>query len=355
MIKILIVDDSAVIREYLSYLFSSEPDFQVIGIACNGKEAVEMNKEKLPDIVIMDVNMPVMDGFEATRRIMETRAIPVLIISATCDPTEIGTSFRAMEAGALMILEKPTGISHAGYEKTVGELLRLARLMAEVKVVTRRTTKSEKKEPDRSHELQLRELEPDHFELVTIGTSTGGPVVLQRILSQLPAQFPIPILIVQHISQGFLAGMVEWLDQITPLKVRIAQNAERLLPGNVYLAPEGFQVGIVKNHDLMIRLTRDFSNPSFCPSVAEMFRSVTNTLAPNIIGILLTGMGDDGARELKKMRDLGGVTIAQNEESCIVYGMPKVAVESGAAKYILNPDEIAASLTNLMRTSKMRK
>ncbi len=345
MIKILIADDSAVIREYFNFLFSSAPDFTVVGTARNGKEAVEMTGEKSPDIIIMDIKMPVMDGFEATRAIMETQAVPIIIVSASYDPTEVETSFRALEAGALMVLEKPPGIGHPGHAKAVDDLLRLTRLMSEVKVITRRKKKIAGNIFDLEQSSQARASIHNGFELVAIGTSTGGPPMLQKILSKLPAQFQIPILIVQHISKGFLEGMAEWLNQVTPLTVRIPQNLETLLPGYAYLAPNEFQIRVVKNDRLSVRLVPDPSKPTFCPSIAEMFRSVTDVLAPNVIGVLLTGMGNDGAYELKRMRDLGGVTIAQNRESCVVFGMPKVAIELDAAKFILNPDEIAATLT----------
>ncbi|MFH1213890.1 MAG: chemotaxis-specific protein-glutamate methyltransferase CheB [Candidatus Neomarinimicrobiota bacterium] len=350
MIKILIADDSAVTREFLTYLFNSTPDFLVAGTAKNGKEAVQIAYEKHPDIIIMDVNMPIMDGFEATRQIMETQAVPIVIVSASYDPSEVETSFRALEAGALMILEKPPGIGHPGHKKAVDDLLRLTRLMSEVKVITRRTKKPESKIFNLKQDRQPLNIIHNGFELVAIGTSTGGPIVLQKILSKLPAQFPVPIIIVQHISKGFLEGMAEWLNQISPLTVRIPQNLEVLLPGHAYLAPDGFQIGVAKNDRISVRLTQGQSKPAFCPSVAEMFRSVTDVLAPNVIGVLLTGMGNDGAHELKRMRGRGGITIAQNEESCVVFGMPKVAIELGAAKYILNPDEIAALLNNLVQT-----
>jgi len=355
MIKILIADDSAVTRELLGYLFNSTSDFQVVGTAKNGKEAVEMTVEKSPDIVIMDINMPVMNGFEATRQIMETRAVPIIVVSASYDQTEVETSFRALEAGALMILEKPQGIGHPGHAKAVDELLRLTRLMSEVKVITRRKRKPESKIFDLKQESQPWNIIHNGFELVAIGTSTGGPVVLQKILSKLPAQFPVPIMIVQHISKGFLEGMAEWLNQVSPLTVRIPQNMEILLPGYAYLAPDGFQIGVVKNDRLTVRLIQGQSKPAFCPSVAEMFRSVTNVLAPNVIGVLLTGMGNDGAHELKRMRDLGGITIAQNRESCVVFGMPKVAIELGAARYILNPEEIAATLSALTQKNNKQE
>jgi len=349
MIKILIADDSAVTREFLTYLFNSTSAFQVVGTAKNGKEAVEMTSEKLPDVVIMDVNMPVMNGFEATRQIMETRAVPIIVVTASHDQTDVETSFRALEAGAMMILEKPQGIGHPGHKKAVDDLLRLTRLMSEVKVITRRTKKPESKIINLKQDRQSQNLIHNSLELVAIGSSTGGPIVLQKILSKLPAQFPVPIIIVQHISKGFLEGMAEWLNQISPLTVRIPQNLEVLLPGHAYLAPDGFQIGVAKNDRISVCLTQGQSKPAFCPSVAELFRSVTDVMAPNVIGVLLTGMGNDGAHELKRMRDMGGITIAQNEESCVVFGMPKVAIELGAAKYISNPEEIADLLNNLVQ------
>jgi len=346
MIKVLVVEDSSVARELLIHILSSNPEIQVIGTANNGIEALDFLARKKPDLIIMDINMPKMDGFEATRRIMETNPVPIVIVSASWDTKEIETTFRAMEVGAVSVLEKPRGISHPDYENMAKELVQTVKVMSEVRVVRRWARLRETETtPATPRQVELKRT-PTNIKLVAIGASTGGPQVLRTILSKLPEDFSVPVLIVQHIASGFLAGLVEWLAQTTSLSVHIAVHGERLLPGRAYFAPDDFQIKVERGGQ--IDLNKDEPERGLRPSISYLFRSVANIFGKNAVGVLLTGMGKDGTEELKLMKEKGAVTIAQDKETSVVYGMPGEAIKLDAATYVLPPDRIAATLGKLV-------
>lgn len=349
MIKVLVVEDSPVVREFLVGILNSDPEIEVIGTAADGEKALEAVRQSKPDIVTMDIHMPKMDGLEATRKIMETIPVPIVIVSGSVDIEEIKTTFRAMEAGAIAAVQRPKGIGHPEHETTVKELVQTVKLMSEVRVVRRwhrpRQTVISTAVPFSpvSKELRL----PKDIRVIAMGASTGGPPVLQTILSGLPKDFPVPVLIVQHIVPGFLRGFVEWLGQSTGLPVHEAKQGELLLPGNVYVAPDEVQMGVGTGNRIL--LSRNETENDLCPSVSYLFRSVQKIFGAQAVGILLTGMGKDGAEELKLMRDSGAVTIVQDEESSVVYGMPGEAVRLGGACHVLKPEQITETLTRLMK------
>lgn len=346
-IRVLIVEDSPVIREFLSNVLRSDPQLKVECTARTGEEAVAKVKECEPDIVTMDIHMPEMDGFEATRKIMETHPVPIVIVSRTTSIHEVSTMFRALEAGALTVVPSPYGFGHPEHEKSAEELIKTVKLMSEVKVVKRwRRAAFDRKErviaPSAAEESAVSRAE---IKIVAIGSSTGGPLVLQTILSRLPKNFPAPVVIVQHIASGFLSGMAEWLAQSTPLSLHIAEHGMKLEPGHAYLAPDNLHMGVEKNSHVV--LTRDTPENGMRPSVSYLFRTVAENFGKYAAGVLLTGMGKDGAEELKFMRENGAVTIAQDYESSVVHGMPGAAIKLDAAKFVLPPEEIAALLENL--------
>jgi len=345
MIKVLVVEDAPVVREFLIHILNSEPDIEVVGTAQNGREAIEALKKKKPDIITMDIHMPEMDGFEATRRIMETQPAPIIIVSGSASVGEVAMTFKAIEAGALAVISRPKGIGHPDYEKTAEELVQTVKLMSEVKVV-RRWAQTKKETPPSAVKSKVKQA-PATIQVVAIGASTGGPMALLTILSNLPRDFPVPLLIVQHIAAGFLEGFTQWLFQSSGFPVHVASEGGNLLPGHAYVAPDGFQM-MAKNRE-SITLSQTVSPGGLCPSVACLFSSVARVFKQNAVGVLLTGMGDDGARELKLMKDNGAVTIAQDEASCVVYGMPGEAVKASAASYVLPPERIAAVLASLVK------
>lgn len=348
MIRVLVVEDSPVVREFLIHILSSDPEIQVIGTASDGEEAIEAVKHKKPDVITMDINMPKMNGLDATRRIMETHPTPIVIVSGIWDNREVETTFRAMEAGALAGVQRPMGIGHPDHEVTARELVQTVKLMSEVKVV-RRWVRPQRPESATaappSKEVEIKRI-PSEIRIVAIGASTGGPIVLQTILSGLPKDFPVPLLIVQHIAHGFTRGLVEWLAQSTVFPVHIAVDGEYLLPGHAYVAPGGFQMKVEFGN--RIALSKDEPEGGLRPSVSYLFRSVAKVFGQNAVGVLLTGMGKDGAEELKLMREKGAVTIAQDKGSSVIYGMPGEAIRLDAATYVLSPDKIATVLSGMI-------
>lgn len=348
MIRVLVVEDSPVVREFLIHILSSDPEIQVIGTAGDGEEAIEAVKRKKPDVITMDINMPKMNGLDATRRIMETYPTPIVIVSGIWDTREVETSFRAMEAGALAGVQRPTGIGHPDHEATARELIQTVKLMSEVKVV-RRWVRPQRPEPvtavPPSMEMELKRI-PSEIRIVAIGASTGGPLVLQTILSGLSKDFPVPLLIVQHMTHGFTRGLVEWLAQTTGFHVHLAIHGELLLPGHAYVAPDGFHMKAEVGN--RIALSKDEPEDGLRPSVSCLFCSVAKVFGQNAVGVLLTGMGKDGAEELKLMKDKGAVTIAQDEKSSVIFGMPGEAIMLDAATYVLSPDKIVAALTGIV-------
>ena len=344
MIKVLIVEDSAVVRQHLKNILEEDGGIRVVGMAENGEESLKFVQKQKPDVITMDINMPGMNGLEATRKIMETNPTPIVIVSASYDPTDVEKSFHAMNAGAIAIIEKPHGEGNLSYYETAKTLVQTVKLMSEVKVV-KRWTKS--RFPGTTGIVTPEVVSgqtPNNIKAVVVGASTGGPPVLQTILSGLPREFPVPIFVVQHIARGFLEGMVAWLGQTTSLPIHTAAYGDRPLPGHVYFAPDNFHMEIRGNR---IVLNKDKPEYGIRPSVSHLFRSAANVFGENTIGVLLTGMGKDGAVELKMMKEKGAVTIVQDEESSVVYGMPGEALRLDAAIYVLPPHKMAPALKSL--------
>jgi two-component system chemotaxis response regulator CheB len=349
MIKVLIVEDSAVVREFLVQILGSDPAIQVVGTANDGEEALEAVRRWQPDVITMDIHMPKLDGLEATRRIMETQPTPIVIVSGSTDPQDVAMTFRAMEAGALAVLGRPAGIGHPDQEATARELVQTVKLMSEVKVVRRWPRVQRETAVTRPSEALVGRA-PAEVKVIAIGASTGGPPVLQTILAGLPKEFPVPVLIVQHMATGFVPGFVVWLAQSCRLPIHLAEHGETMLPGHVYVAPDEFQMKV--EHGGRIVLARDDPQNGLCPSVSSLFRSVAEVYGGAAVAGLLTGMGRDGAEELKLLRDKGAVTFAQDKESSVVHGMPGEAITLDAATLILPPEKIAATLTSLANRGK---
>lgn len=342
-IKVLLVDDSASSRMLLRHILSSDTRFSVLGEVANGADALAFLAQHRPDVVVMDIHMPGMDGYETTRQIMQTHPVPIVICTGVPGPDEAVDKFRALDAGALALVAKPAGPGHPQHAETSAKLIEALALMSEVRVVKR--WPRERVSRNAAFVLRPGSKPPGPVEVVAIGTSTGGPPVLQAILAGLPAGFPAPILIVQHISAGFLPGLVEWLRQSVALPVRIAAHGEPMQPGHVYLAPDGYHMGVAPQNRIL--LSRSEAENGLRPSVAFLFRSVAAVCGARAIAALLTGMGRDGAQELKHLKDLGAVTIAQDAETSVIHGMPGEAIRLGAASYILPPERIATVVTTL--------
>lgn len=350
MIRVLVVDDSPVARELLSYILNSEAGIEVIGTAANGREAVDFMEHDIPDLITMDIHMPEMDGFEATRIIMATHPVPIVIVTGSFNMRELEASFRAIEVGALTVRPKPRGIGHPDHERNARNLITTVKLMSEIKVVRRWLRTGEKRsQPRRVFEGNVTP-QAVEVKVVAIGASTGGPPVIEKILAELPKDFLPPVLIVQHMAEGFIRGFAEWLGQTSSLPVHVPVHGSITRPGHVYVAPNGVQMKL--DAAGRISCTSDAPENGLRPSVSYLFRSIAKEFGKNAVGVLLTGMGRDGAVELKLMKEKGAVTIAQNAETSAVYGMPGEAVMLDAARYILPADKIAMFLTNIARDQR---
>ena len=348
MIKVLVVDDSAVARDWIIYLLNSQPDITVIGVAKDGREAITAVLQLAPDVVTMDVMMPNMDGLEAARTIMAQTPVPIAIVSGHWDPNERANTFRALEEGALACVSKPRGIGHPDYEKNVKELVETVCALSKLKNL-RSWWRPGKPVSTPVQNAPARRTLPA-VEVVAIGVSTGGPPVLKTILAGLPREFPVPILIVQHIARGFLTGMVDWLAAAVSVPIRIPSHGERALGGHVYLAPDDFHFGVESQGNGVRMLLRDSEKENGVrPAASFLFRSVAKAFGKKAMAVLLTGMGKDGAEELRVLRERGALTIAQDKATSTVHGMPGEAIRLGAATYVLPPEKIAATLATLAR------
>ena len=343
MINVLIVEDSRVVQQFLVYVLSSDPEIRVIGTTNNGEEALEFLKREKPDVITMDIHMPRMDGFETTRKVMAACPTPIVIVSGSVQPNEVSTTFRAIEAGALAVVPRPSGLGHPEYERSARTLIQTVKAMSEVKVVRRWRRASSPNSADPVADVKKG---PDAVEIVAIGASTGGPVALQALLSGLASDFSAPIVIVQHMTAGFMVGFVQWLAQSSSLPVQVASHGQQAQPGHVYLAPDSLQMSV--DSGCRIVLSNDEPENGLRPSVSYLFRSVANRFGKNAVGVLLTGMGKDGAEELKLMKDKGAATIAQDKDSSVVHGMPGAAIQLGGASYVLPSDRIAGALARLV-------
>ncbi len=344
MIRVLIVEDSPIEQDLLVHILCADPQIMVVGIANDGEKALSAVERLKPDVITMDIYMPKLNGFDATRRIMESNPLPIIIVSGNFTANDADKSFHSMEAGALAIVRKPVGLGHPDYPKDAAELIRTVKTMSEVKVV-RRWPRMRRETMFLPLPAVAKQVSREEIRVVAIGASTGGPEVFRKVFSALPKDLPVPVLGVQHMAMGFMEHFVKWLSASTGFPSHIAINGEYLTPGHAYFAPDGLHMMVGKNHRIV--LSHEDPENGLRPAVACLFRSVAETYGGNAMGVLLTGMGRDGAEELKLLRNKGALTIAQDEESSIVFGMPGEAVKLGAAEYILPPERIAGLLAQL--------
>jgi len=341
VIRVLIVEDSAVQREFLAFVLEESGHFEIVGTAANGEEGVEAVGRLHPDIVLMDCHMPKLDGIGATRIIMEKWPTPIVIASASIVPGEVTLTFDAIKNGALAVVNKPPAFGSPAYDRVAGELVRTLRLMSEVQVVRRWAARSGKAIPAASVATTAGRSD---VRVIAIAGSTGAPGVIAEILTGIAAAGTPPVLIVQHITDGFVEGFAGWLNVRTGMSVTVAQDGQLAQSGCAYLAPDGLQMGIAANGRIV--LTADADDDGFRPSGTFLLRSVARAFGAAAMGIVLTGMGRDGAAGLLDLRRAGGVTIAQDEQSSIVFGMPREAIRLGAAEHVLSPPEIVTYIAS---------
>jgi two-component system chemotaxis response regulator CheB len=359
MLRTLVAEDSATARSLLVAILSADPDIQVVGEARNGAEAVALTRQLRPDVVTMDIIMPLMDGFEATREIMASVPTPIVIVTASGRAREVQTSLEALQAGALAVLPKPPGPDAAGFEEAARQLVANVKALSQVKVVRRWRQKSEvrgQRSEVRSQKSEVggsaassltSDLCPLTSGLVAMATSTGGPAALYRLFAALPGDFPLPILVVQHIAHGFTDGLADWLGKSTALRVKVAEDGEPLAPHTVYLAPEDRHLGVSRLPAVVLSSAAPVGG--FRPSGTFLFASASRARGAGTIALILTGMGSDGVEGLAEVRRAGGHIVAQDEESSIIFGMPGAAVAAGLADVVLPLDAIPAHLLELVR------
>ncbi|MBD1936126.1 chemotaxis-specific protein-glutamate methyltransferase CheB [Microcoleus sp. FACHB-68] len=386
-IRVLLVEDSPVALTILKRMLASSPDITVVGTARTGKEGLALIPQLQPQVICTDLHMPQMDGLEFTQEVMANFPRPILVISSSVQPENTHTVFRLLQAGAVDVFPKPHGALGPNYESIRQELISKIRILSGVAVFTlrRRKTTAEpvsfnpqpkqliaKDTKDRESKIpkqqthakqpppvppslpQQSALSSQHSppkKILAIGASTGGPQALHTILTQLPANFPVPVICVQHISEGFLKGLVDWLNGECSLSVRIATAGEYPSAGTIYFPPEQHHLELDNKGRFHCSSAPPVSGHR--PSVTVTFNSVANFYGKSAASVLLTGMGRDGADGMLSISKAGGLTIAQDEKSCIVFGMPKEAIALGSAQYILPLTEIAPVLLNKILIKKI--
>jgi two-component system chemotaxis response regulator CheB len=355
-IRAIVVDDSPTAQKLLVTILQRAKGVQVVGVGTNGEEAVRLTKRLRPDVVTMDVRMPKMDGLEATRRIMQDTPTPIVVVTADLVQADMNLSFEALRAGALTVVGKP-GLDDP---ETCEKIIRTVKLMAAVPVV-HHWDRREWRPPEalgashppttlpRAAPLAKKDIK-GHVNIIGIASSTGGPATLAKILGLLPADFSAPVLVVQHVTNGFIAGLAEWLDGVTPLHVGLASHGETPQPGSILLAPDDYHMRM--NAQGIVELYKGKPYKGLRPSANCLFHSLARAYGSQAIGVVLTGMGDDGAEGLLALRQAGGLTLAQNEQSCVVYGMPREAVARDAIDQVLPLDQIAPTLKRVTDSKK---
>ncbi|OSM05139.1 chemotaxis-specific protein-glutamate methyltransferase CheB [Magnetofaba australis] len=353
MIRVVLVDDSPIALAVLQKILAPSPDIEVVGTARHGVEALRIIPKLKPDVVCTDLHMPHMDGLELTRQIMRNFPLPILVVSISVQNSgDDSNIFQLIEAGAIDVFPKPRG----GLEGSQGASLAYSlsqkiRVLSGVVPIRRHAPQGAYCPVPGDYEAPRLATRPEtqrKKRLVAIGASTGGPQALMTIFSNLPADFSAPILCVQHMSEGFLMEMIKWLQQHTALRLSIAQEGESPRAGHIYFPQE--KRHMVINAMGRMSMKAGHERESHVPSVDELFHSVAEFYGPTSVGVLLTGMGRDGADGMKSLHDQQALTIAQDQASCVVYGMPQKAVELGAVQYSLSVDNIASELIRCVTT-----
>ncbi|MBW3662508.1 MAG: chemotaxis-specific protein-glutamate methyltransferase CheB [Actinobacteria bacterium] len=335
LIRVLVADDSATSRTFLVGILSAHPGIVVVGQARDGAEAVALTTRLQPSIVVMDAVMPGMDGFEATQRIMADVPTPVLVVTSALDPSDVALALRSVEVGALAVLPKPTGGTDDGARREAAGFARKVVTLASVRVIRRYPGAGSRGQRRSATDVATAQVVSPRravIEIVAVAASTGGPRVVYELLSALPRDLPVPVLVVQHIAEGFVEGFARWLDAGTELVVRLAVEGEPLTPGTVLVAPEDRHLRV----DHLRRVVLDDGPPigGFRPAATALFESIAEAYGDRGAGVMLSGLGDDGLAGLLSLHASGGVVLAQDEATCAVFGMPGVVAAAGIAQTV---------------------
>lgn len=369
-IRVVVVDDSALMQRFITNMLQRDPAIQVVGVASNGREAIEVVQRLRPDVVTMDVRMPVMDGLATTEHLMAYCPTPILVLTASLASYEVDITFKMLGAGALEVVEKPHGGDSQTLERAARDLVRRVKILSRVKVVThlrgRRRTPGDGllPQPASLNDQTLTQSAPStsptdaalvppvssafdglRSPVVVIGASTGGPRVIHQIIAGLPRSFPAAVLVVQHIAEGFSEGMAEWLASAGTLPVCVAQEGSPIRAGEVLVAPDRRNLlvtpyGAVHLSDAPLLIQR--------PSIDVTMQAVAEVYGSRAVGVLLTGMGRDGAYGMRSLHRRHAYTIAQDEASCAISGMPRAAIQLGVVREVLPPSAIAPRLVEVV-------
>ncbi|MEM7065497.1 MAG: chemotaxis-specific protein-glutamate methyltransferase CheB [Cyanobacteria bacterium P01_B01_bin.77] len=347
-IRVLLVEDSPIAMMVLKRILDSSPDIEVVGTATTGQEGLALIPKIQPDVICTDYFMPHMNGLEFTSHVMTDCPLPILVVSASVQEDDPHRIFQLLEAGAVDILPKPrTGLAPDNVLLKQA-LINKVKVLSGVKVFKKKRSRSAQSKLQQNNQHFKQSILPvsSNSKIIAVGASTGGPLALQQLFMGLPKEFPLPIICVQHISQGFLQGLIDWLKTTCSISIEIAQAGQKPEPGKIYFPPERQHLTI----DARGRFTHSDRLPdeTHCPSVNTLFSSIAEFYGRRTIGILLSGMGRDGADGMKAITDAGGLTIAQDEETSVVFGMPKAAIDLGAAQQVLPMDEIAPTVMSLI-------
>lgn len=331
MIRVLIADDSPLIRVVLRDLLARDPEICIVAEVGDGRAAVAQTALLRPDLVIMDVMMPEMDGIEAVAEIMSKTPTPILMLSANTDPTDSRSAFSAIRRGALDVMAKPAGVTTEAFGQLADLLVARVRSLSRIRVMHHFRPQPR---PAAAVPLPIPVQPAGKRRLLAIGASTGGPKSVMQLLKELPGEMPAAVLIVQHIADGFAAGFADWLDREVALPVALAREGEGLHPGRVLVAPNGAHLTIDGGGRVALRQSAPLHNCR--PAVDALFQSLADAgLGRETVGVILTGMGSDGAAGLQALHGQGAFTVAQDEASCAVFGMPRAAIDRGAVDQVL--------------------
>jgi len=351
MVKVLVCDDSALMRKMLRQMIESDPDLEVIATARDGLDAINKARELKPDVVTMDINLPVMDGITALQVIVDENIAPVIMVSSLTQEGAL-TTFEALELGAFDYIPKPDGTISSNIQSITSELIAKIKAASQTRTLfkikqLRKSISVTKTKPKVTFKPEKKGIKPTGlgYKAVAIGISTGGPKTIFDVLPYLSSELNCAVFLVQHMPQTFTNQFAQRIDKNTPMRCMEAQPGLKVEPGTIYLAKGGYHLTVFKNSkgEVIIR-TPTRPKTLFIPSVNVMMESVLSVFGKDTIGVLMTGMGDDGADAMVKIRKSGGITIAESEESAIVFGMPGEAIKRGGAKIVAPSWEIAENI-----------
>jgi two-component system, chemotaxis family, protein-glutamate methylesterase/glutaminase len=336
-VRVMMVEDSPTVRTLLCHIIDRDPRLQIAAVCASAEEAISSIADVAPDVVSMDIRLPGMDGLEATRQIMAAHPTPIVVIADAVHDQAMAIAMNALKAGALSVVEKPIGPTASNYASVADTIATQLFIMSQVPVIRRRHNAPTRAKPAASARIAVHQPR-----ILAIAASTGGPPALAAVLGALPPTFPMPVLVVQHMGAAFMEGFAHWLDAQTKLKVKLAEQYETPKAGHVYLAPGDKHLTIDRSG--LLRLGDEAPLQSQRPAATLLFQSIARHIGGSAIGVILTGMGEDGARGLLEMKRAGAFTIAEDASTAVVYGMPSVAVRLGAASLVLPLDAIGPKL-----------